>query len=124
MHKKFKKMKLTYSIQLLSISLSPSLSLFSLCDDPPTPPSRGMAFPIVIKSAKDVLGCLHRDDCQCGLLALRSLLFSLQTGGGIPVNLASHQDDNTVCNELQSNNLAHKGGGPEGGLIFYGLGAG
>jgi hypothetical protein len=45
-------------------------------------------------------------------------------GGGIPVNLASHQDDDTVCDVLQSNNLAHKGGGREGGLIFYGLGAG
>jgi hypothetical protein len=45
-------------------------------------------------------------------------------GGGIPVNLASHQDDNTMCDELQSNNLAHKGGGCERGLIFYGLGAG
>ncbi len=45
-------------------------------------------------------------------------------GGGIPVNLASHQDDETVCDELQSNNLAHKGGGREGGLIFYGLWAG
>jgi hypothetical protein len=44
-------------------------------------------------------------------------------GGGIPVNLASHQDDDTVCDELQSNNLTHKGGGREGGLIFYGLGA-
>jgi hypothetical protein len=43
-------------------------------------------------------------------------------GGGIPVNHASHQDKNTMCDELQSNNLAHKGGGREGGLIFYGLG--
>ncbi len=32
-------------------------------------------------------------------------------GGGIPINLASRQDDDTVCDELQSNNLAHKGGG-------------
>ena len=45
-------------------------------------------------------------------------------GGGIPVNLASRQYDNTACNELHSNNLAHKGGSREGGLIFYGLGAG
>jgi hypothetical protein len=42
--------------------------------------------------------------------------------GGIPVNLASRQDNDTMCNELQSNNLAHKGGSREGGLIFYGLG--
>ncbi len=117
-------MKLTYSVQLSSISLSPSSSLSSPRDDPPTPPSRGMAFTTVVKSAEDVLGCLRRDNCQCGLLASRLSLSSSQTGWGIPVNLASCQDDDTVCDELQSNNLAHKGGGREGGLMFYGLGAG
>jgi hypothetical protein len=45
-------------------------------------------------------------------------------GGGIPVNLASCQDNDTMCDELQSNNLAHKGSGREGELFFYGLGAG
>jgi hypothetical protein len=118
-------MKLAYSVQLSSISLSPSSSLSSPRDDPPTPPSRRMAFTTVFKSAEDVLGCLRCDDCQCGSLASRLSLSSLQMGGGgIPVNLASHQDNDTVCNELQSNNLAHKGGGREGGLILFGFGAG
>ena len=83
-----------------------------------------MAFTTIVKSTEDVLGCLCRDDYKCRLLALRLLLSSSQTGGGIPVNLAYRQDNDTMWDELQSNNLAHKGGGREGGLIFYGLGAG
>jgi hypothetical protein len=70
-----------YSVQLLLISLLPSLLLSSPPGDPPTPPSREMAFTTVVKSPKDVLGCLRRDDCQCGLLMSRSLLSSLQMGG-------------------------------------------
>ena len=50
-------------------------------DEPPTPPSHGMAFTTKIKFAKDVLGCLRHDNCQCILLASRSSLSSLQTGG-------------------------------------------
>jgi hypothetical protein len=94
------------------------------CDDPPTPPPAEWHSPPSSSLPRMSLDASAITIANADHLRQGYCCPHCRWGGGIPVNLASRQDNNTMCNELQSNNLAHKGGGREGGLIFYGLGAG
>ncbi len=111
-----------YSVQLSSISSLPSLSLSSPREDPPTPP---LPWNGIHHHHQVHQGCPWMPPpwwLPMRIAHVKVVVVLIADRGGIPVNLASRQDNDTMCNELQSNNLAHKGGSREGGLIFYGLG--